>query len=81
MIATKRKIKDLDKGLILVPERYDPRRVQEVNGIRLGDLVVSVKDILVPAKTIEDSYFLVLDTGDADRGLLTPKTPPSRRQE
>ena len=76
MITSKRLVKDLDTGLILIPERYDPRRRQEITGIRLADLAISVKDSFNPTKTSDDQLILVLDTGDADRGLLAPKNHP-----
>jgi hypothetical protein len=76
MISAKRLVKDLDPGLILIPERYDPRRIQETSGVRLGDLVLSAKDSLIPAKASIGLKVLVLDTGDADRGLLAPKNYP-----
>jgi hypothetical protein len=76
MISAKRLVKDLDPGLILIPERYDPRRIQETSGVRLGDLVLSAKDSLIPSKASTELKVLVLDTGDADRGLLAPKNHP-----
>jgi hypothetical protein len=81
MISVKRLVKELDPGLILIPERYDPRRIQETSGVRLGDLVLSAKESLIPAKASKDLRVLVLDTGDADRGLLAPKNYPIPARE
>ena len=61
----------LDEGWILAPERYDPRRRRAANtGPRLGDFV-NIRRDQVSGKTAGAHQYLVLDTGDAQNGLIT----------
>ena len=67
-----RYLSGLDSGLVLAPERYDPRRNLSAPGIALAELVVSTRGMIEPAKVDPTGKYLVLDTGDADRGFLLP---------
>lgn len=66
----------LDEGWILAPERYDPRRRRAADaGPRLGDFV-NIRRDQVSGKTAGARQYLVLDTGDAQNGIITTmKTP------
>lgn len=75
--------KDLSEGLVLAPERYDPRREALFPGvagerpIRLGDLVM-LERTTVSAKhgVIGNRRYLVLDTCDAAEGVLVGRKQP-----
>ena len=71
MISQTLSLRELDAELALAPERYDPRRMLSNDGVPLGQLVTSVREVVNPAKHDEVDV-LVLDTGDADRGLIIP---------
>ena len=76
-----KRVRDLGDDLVLVPERYDPRRASLTkagNGTRIGD-VADVLGLMVNPKRRESStQFLVLDTSDAREGVLVcRKTPVS----
>ena len=62
--TTLRSLTDLAPGLVLAPERYDPRRTLPWTGPRLGDLVD------LPGGSIKqaDGPAVVLDTSDALQG-------------
>ncbi len=67
----------LDEGWILAPERYDPRRRTNEAGSRLGDFVNVMRE-QVHGRTVDGRRFLVLDTGDAQDGIIrTTKRPCS----
>lgn len=76
MISSTRLTSQLDPGLILIPERYDPRRQQAQTGVRLSELVTSQRQIVDSRRHQGINHVLVLDTGDADRGLLLPRKAP-----
>ena len=61
----------LDAGWILAPERYDPRLTAGGAGVALGDLAEVVREHVVPERAAPGA-FLVLDTGDAQEGVLLP---------
>jgi len=66
----------LDAGLVLAPERYDPRRSSSLDGVPLGSLV-SVKGRALSTKKMDPTRrYLVLDAGDAAEGFLRPKSDP-----
>ncbi len=71
MISSVRTVAQLEDGLVLAPERYDPRRRSDVQGsMRLRDLV-SVPSEIVSEKHLRITGFVVLNTGDANRGFVT----------
>jgi hypothetical protein len=72
MISTTRHLSGLDDGLVIAPERYDPRRSLRTPGVPLSEIVVSSRVVVDPARTNPAGEFLVIDTGDADRGSLIP---------
>jgi hypothetical protein len=69
-------VRTLDRGLILTPERYDPRR-RAASGA--GPTVRGCADAIsqqVSAKTATpNSSYLVLDTGDAREGIILTNKP------
>lgn len=66
----------LDEGWILAPERYDPRRRRASKaGPSLGDFV-NVRRDQVSGKTAGAYQYLVLDTGDAQNGIITTTKAP-----
>ena len=72
-----RTVAALDRGFILTPERYDPRRAAGASGgVRLGDLA-SFGPPAVPVSGLDaDQAYLVLDTGDAAEGVIRPRNRP-----
>lgn len=66
----------LDAGLILAPERYDPRRSSGMNGVPLGSLISVSGKALSMGKMDSLLRYLVLDAGDAAEGFLRPKSDP-----
>jgi hypothetical protein len=81
VISSTRTTSQLDAGLILIPERYDPRRQQAHEGVKLSELVTCQKQIVDSRKHPGIDVVLVLDTGDADRGLLLPRRAPISASE
>lgn len=75
-IASVLDIANLDKGYVLAPERYDPRR-REANddGPCLADIVKVLRQ-QTDGKTGEGRRFLVFDTGDAHDGIIKAAKPP-----
>jgi hypothetical protein len=75
---------DLDTGLVLAPERYDPRRqVQDLDGVPLTDMCTLVRDTVNStglSSTNIDRY-CVLDTSAAREGFLVIERPPMARSE
>jgi hypothetical protein len=69
--ASVRTIGELDRGWVLAPERYDPRRCGAHAGVRLGDLATVVGHYVSPGRAPRERY-LVLDTSDAREGVLLP---------
>lgn len=66
----------LDEGWILAPERYDPRRWRAAEaGPCLGDFV-NIRRDQVSGKTAGARQYLVLDTGDAQNGIITTTKAP-----
>ena len=63
---------------VLAPERYDPRRIQNVdeNAVALSDLV-SIENPTLSVKALaSNARYLVLDTGDSFEGVVRPRTNP-----
>jgi hypothetical protein len=60
----------LEAGLVLAPERYDPRRTPTATeGVTLFSIAEIVSDQVQPAALHADKV-IVLDTGDARDGLI-----------
>ena len=76
-ISTVLDVSRLDKGSVLAPERYDPRRrYVENSGPRVSDIVNLLRE-QTSAETAEATQqFLVLATGDARDGIIRPTMPP-----
>ncbi|HEX8744619.1 MAG TPA: hypothetical protein VF712_15960 [Thermoleophilaceae bacterium] len=65
----------LDAGLVLAPERYDPRRYDTRDGLRLAELAQVSRETVGP-KSAPDGRYLILDTSDAREGVIvTTKAP------
>jgi hypothetical protein len=64
-------LRNLDSGIILAPERYDPRRITErAFKLMLTDVVNEIRETCNPNKLPEKDEFLVFDTGDASDGMI-----------
>ena len=61
----------LDPGWVLAPERYDPRLDATAGGVPLGELAAVVREHVAPGRA-GAAPCLVLDTGDAQEGVLLP---------
>jgi hypothetical protein len=67
----------LDSGLILAPERYDPRRQNlSTSSTHLGDVVSIVSTQIDSKKADPEARFVILDTGDAQEGLIRIRSAP-----
>lgn len=71
----------LDSGIVLAPERYDPLREAGGEGKKLGSLVSIVSEQLDPRRSSCASRILVLDTGDAGEGIVRVSRSPVEQQE
>jgi len=68
------KLNQLDAGMILTPERYDPRRNHTNNEeTTISDIVDVVNEQIKVNKRHDDNNYLVLDTSDASEGLIRTK--------
>jgi len=66
----------LDTGLILTPERYDPRRRPPAGtGPSIRGVAAAVSEQVSPKTARLDREYLVLDTGDAREGLILTAKP------
>lgn len=67
----------LDRGLILAPERYDPRRTAlAALATSVGD-VADICSVQVTARSAgPSSRFLIFNTGDAQEGILISRPTP-----
>ena len=76
---------DLGGGFVLAPERYDPRRealVQAKEGVRLGELAETLRVTISPGrKKADGTRFLVLDTSDAQEGVIVCRKPDVSLEE
>lgn len=71
-------LSSLSEPIVLAPERYDPRRIQQVDedAVALSELV-SIENPTVSVKALDgDAKYLVLDTGDSFEGIIRPRTQP-----
>jgi len=71
-----RKATDLDEGLVLTPERYDPRVRGTSGGREHGTILTIIADFRQLIVSPEQAHhsadqYLVFDTGDAKDGYLT----------
>jgi hypothetical protein len=75
-------IADLDFGLILAPERYDPTRRSLARSERTVGAVARLVTAQVNRKTADASNgYLVLDTGDAREGVVMTRKEPVRASD
>ena len=68
----------LSDPMVLAPERYDPRRIQNADetAIALSELV-SIENPTLSVKALDsETKYLVLDTGDSFEGVIRPRTQP-----
>lgn len=66
-------VEQLDKGIILAPERYDPRRrsaISDVDGVAVSNIAWIARDIVAPNNADPDYKYLVLNTSDAREGFI-----------
>jgi hypothetical protein len=75
-------IAELDPGLILAPERYDPRRrsVDEA-GTPLTEITTVVREQVTTQRAARETRYLVLDTGHAREGVILTSAKPVRATE
>ena len=67
----------LDDGIVLAPERYDPRRfAMEPSGIYLSDVVTFSREQVNGGVSSPHKRYLVLPTGDARDGIVRPTQSP-----
>jgi len=67
----------LDDGLVLIPERYDPRRYNKNHtGTLISDVASVVNDQVKLKKRSDKDLYLVLDTSDASDGFIRSKKEP-----
>jgi len=76
-IGTVIDISKLDDGWVLAPERYDPRRRYAAHyGSRLSEIANILREQTSARKADAAQRFLVLNTGDANNGIIkTMKSP------
>lgn len=68
----------LDRGHVLAPERYDPRRRPRAgDGLTIADCAAVVSEQVRPSGTDPDTLYLVLDTSDARDGIVLADRAPS----
>lgn len=72
MIKVLKRLRELDSGLVLAPERYDPRRDTLEPGVPLSEFVVSSRKSADLSVRSQERNVLLIDTSDADRGFLNP---------
>lgn len=73
----KARVSDLDRGLILAPERYDPARNSLRQFNRTVDDLAHLVSAQISGKTADPSArYLVLDTGDAREGIIVTRKEP-----
>ena len=68
---------DLDPTLVMIPERYDPRRSTDtVHGVHLEQVASLRSQTVRPGQDLEGQPILVLDTSDAREGVIRPRNDP-----
>lgn len=70
MISAKIAVRDLDKSLILLPERYDPRRSKADSGVSLSSIVRLSKLNLDPSILNEKVSVCLIETSTAQNGIV-----------
>ena len=78
VLYSMKRVGDLGRELILAPERYDPRRssLSQVNDVvPIFDVAEVLRTTVNPAKEDESSRFVVLDTSDAQEGVIVCRKP------
>jgi hypothetical protein len=76
-LVTIRSRSELEKSYVLAPERYDPRRGSlpaHPSAISLGEIAAPVRNTVSPSKANSGRY-LVLDTSDAQEGVVICRKP------
>lgn len=62
---------DLDSGLVLIPERYSPRKIIDGHdSVKLSNLVVLVSESFNPKQNPQHNHAVVLDTNSANNGVI-----------
>jgi hypothetical protein len=85
-IQSIRTLSELENGFILAPERYDPRRLKAFSAAackdatELREVATLVRGIVCPGK-LQEEGLLVLDTSNAQEGVVINSRPPVRREE
>jgi hypothetical protein len=83
-VTAVKQVNELEGVLVLAPERYDPRRSPPksgcAGGVALGALAKSVRRV-VNGSTEGVSRCIVLDTSDAQEGILVNRKPPISLRE
>jgi hypothetical protein len=76
-VTSVRAIGELEGAFVLAPERYDPRRESLGAGatVPLRALAYSVRQT-VSVETGDDAPCVVLDTGNAQEGVVVSRKPP-----
>jgi hypothetical protein len=70
-------VSDLDQGLVLAPERYDPtRRSLGAAEKTIADVARLVSDQINGKTADASAQYLILDTGDAREGIVVPSKDP-----
>lgn len=70
------RLSNLDRILILAPERYDPRRTTRTGAHVLSSVATVVREQVSPANGSRAPRCRVVDTSDAREGVLFPRRPP-----
>ena len=62
---------ELEEGLILVPERYDPRRFRQVQkGRSILEIITIEREMVDKNRANPEMKYVILDTGDAQEGFI-----------
>ncbi len=72
------RIDRLDAGLILAPERYDPRRrgTSGATSLAITDVAEVVREQVMPGKVRNTDLYLIMDTSDAWNGIILTSNKP-----
>jgi hypothetical protein len=71
----------LDTILVLGPERYDPRRYREAAKLTVADVAEISREQIHPGKDNGHFRYLVLDTSDAQEGMIMTSKEPVTSKE
>lgn len=71
MIIFEKLTLDLESGLVLIPERYSPRKIIDSHdSVQLSNLVVLVSESFNPKQNPKHNHVVVLDTNSANNGVI-----------